>query len=166
MQTYRKVLIIYMFNRYILSSVCLRMNQFSQLSLIQYIFSLSIYLVMIVRIRVLLSPYHHQIGSMNNFRWFMMRSLNNGVRCMFSYDLISSVSDFLSDLRWFVLFLVHLAIEITYDRFWFDLWNWFFVCFNYNNNIYEFCKLKERPGTWTGRTLPRNIVILTAWFTL
>ena len=43
--------------KYILSSVCLRLSQFSQLSFIQYmglcVFSLPIYLMMIVRIRVL-----------------------------------------------------------------------------------------------------------------
>ena len=46
-----------MFVRYILSQVCLRLSQFSQLSLIQYVglcvFSLPISLIMIVRICVL-----------------------------------------------------------------------------------------------------------------
>ena len=54
--------------RYILSSVWVRSNIFSQLSIIQYmglcVFSLPISLVMIDRIYTL-SYYHYQIGSMN-----------------------------------------------------------------------------------------------------
>ena len=55
--------------RYMLSSVCLRFRQFSQLSFIQYmglcVFSLPNSPVMIVRMCAL-SYYHHQIGSINH----------------------------------------------------------------------------------------------------
>ena len=71
--------------RYILSSVCVRLSIFSQLSTIQYmglcVFSLRISLVMIERINTM-SYYHHQIGSMNYYPLFRVRSWNNGMRCM------------------------------------------------------------------------------------
>ena len=35
-----------------------------------------------------LSYYHHQIGSMNYYPLFRVRSWNNGVRCMFFYIII------------------------------------------------------------------------------
>ena len=35
-----------------------------------------------------LSYYHHQIGSMNSYPLFRVRSWNSGVRCMFFYILI------------------------------------------------------------------------------
>ena len=35
-----------------------------------------------------LSYYHHQIGSMNYYPLFRVRSWNNGMRCMFLYILI------------------------------------------------------------------------------
>ena len=75
--------------RYILSSV--RLSIFSPLSIIQYVglclqfthFSCddweNIYT---------LSYYHHQIGSMNYYPLFRVRSWNNGVRCMCFYILI------------------------------------------------------------------------------
>ena len=73
--------------RYILSSVWVRLSIFSRLSIIQYVglyvFSLPISLVMIERIYIYtLSYYHHQIGSMNYYQLFRVRSWNNGVRCM------------------------------------------------------------------------------------
>ena len=71
--------------RYILSSVCVRWSTFSQSSIIQYmglcVFSLPISLVMI-EIICTLSYYHHQIGSMNYYPLFTVRSWNNGMRCM------------------------------------------------------------------------------------
>ena len=74
--------------RCILSSVWLRLSIFSQLSIIQYmglcVFSLPISLVMIERIYTL-SYYHHQIGSMNYYPLFRVRSWNNGMRCMSLY---------------------------------------------------------------------------------
>ena len=55
--------------RYMMSSVCLRLRQFSQLSFIQYmglcVFSLPNSPVMTVRMCTL-SYYHHQTGSMNH----------------------------------------------------------------------------------------------------
>ena len=75
--------------RYILSSVLVRLSIFSQLSVIQYmglcVFSLPNSLV-IERIYTL-SYYHHQIGSMNYYPLFRVRSWNNGMRCMSFYIL-------------------------------------------------------------------------------
>ena len=51
-----------------------------------YVYSISISLVMIVRMRVTTSSYyHHQIGSMTHLRLFKFRSWNNGMRYMSSY---------------------------------------------------------------------------------
>ena len=77
--------------RYMLPSVCLRLRLFSQLSFIQYkglcVFSLPNSPVMIVRMCTL--PYHHhQIGSMNRWPLFRVRSWNNGMRCMSNYVLM------------------------------------------------------------------------------
>ena len=71
---------------YILSSVCLRLGQFSQLSFIQYIglyiFSLSISVMMIARIRVLPSFYHHQIGSIRCMTFYILTaSLGQWFKC-------------------------------------------------------------------------------------
>ena len=75
--------------RYIWLSVRVRLNIFSQLSIIQYmcVFSLPIYLVMIERIHTL-SYYHHEIGSMNFYPLFSVRSWNNGMCCMSLYILL------------------------------------------------------------------------------
>ena len=75
---------------YILSSVWVRLSIFSPLSIIQYVglyvFSLPISVVMIEIIYIYtLSYYHHQIGSMNYYPLFRVRSWNNGVRCMSFY---------------------------------------------------------------------------------
>ena len=54
------------------------------------VFSLPTLLVMIKRIYIYiytLSYYHHQIGSMNYYPLFRVRSWNNGVRCMSFYTL-------------------------------------------------------------------------------
>ena len=79
--------------RYILSRMRVRLSIFSQLSIIQYmglyVFSLPISLVMIERIYTL-SYYHHQIGSMNYYPLFNVRSWNNGMRCMSLYILMNS----------------------------------------------------------------------------
>ena len=50
------------------------------------VFSLPISLVKIERIYTL-SYYHHQIGSMNYYPLFRVRSWNNGMRCMSLYIL-------------------------------------------------------------------------------
>ena len=75
--------------RYILLSLWVRLSIFSQLSIIQYmglcVFSLPISLVMIERIYTL-SYYHHQIGSMNYYPLFRVRSWNNGKCCMSLYS--------------------------------------------------------------------------------
>ena len=74
--------------RYILSSVWVRLSIFSQLSIMQYmglcVFSLPISLVMTER----MSYYHNQIGNMNHYPLFRVRSWNNGVRCMSLYILM------------------------------------------------------------------------------
>ena len=65
-------------------------------SVIQYMiygavwFQLPISLVMIERIYTL-SYYHHQIGSMNNYPLFRVRSWNNGMRCVSLYILMTSL---------------------------------------------------------------------------
>ena len=77
-----------------LSSVWVRLSIFSQLSITQYmglcIFSLPISFVMIERIHTL-SYYHHQIGSMNYYLLFRVRSWNNGMRCMSLHILIGCI---------------------------------------------------------------------------
>ena len=80
--------------RYNLSSVWARLGIFSQWSIIPYVglcvFSLPISFVMIERIYIYiytLSYYQHQIGSMNNYPLFRVRSWNNGMRCM-SFDIL------------------------------------------------------------------------------
>ena len=75
----------------IFCQVWVRLSIFSQLSIIQYmglcVFSLPISLVMIARIYTF-SYYHYQIGSMNFYRLFRVRSWNNGMHCMSFYILI------------------------------------------------------------------------------
>ena len=77
--------------RYILSSVWVRFSIFSQLSFIQYmglcVLSLPVSLV-VIEILYTLSYYHHQIGSMNYYPLFRVRSWNNDMRCMSLYILI------------------------------------------------------------------------------
>ena len=77
--------------RYILSSVWVRLNIFSQLSIIQNmglcVFSLPIPLVMI-EIIYTLSYYNHQIGNMNYYPLFRVMSWNNGMCCMSLYILL------------------------------------------------------------------------------
>ena len=77
--------------RYNLSSVWVRLSIFSQLYIIQYmglcVFSLPISLVMIGSIYNF-SYYHHQIGSMNYYPLFKVRSRNNCMRCMSLYILL------------------------------------------------------------------------------
>ena len=51
-------------------------------------FSLPIHLVMIVKLCTL--SYHHQIGSMNHYPLFKVRSWNNGMRCMSCCVLIET----------------------------------------------------------------------------
>ena len=83
----------------ILSSVWVWLGIFPQLSIIQYmglcVFSLPITLVMIERIYTL-SYYLHQIGSMNYYPLFRVRSWNNGMRCMYLYIRINKTKQFLS----------------------------------------------------------------------
>ena len=77
--------------RYILSSVWVRLSIFSQLSIKQYmglcVFSLPISLVMTERIYTL-SYYHHQIGSMNYYPLFRVRSWNMVCMSLYSYVYI------------------------------------------------------------------------------
>ena len=47
-----------------------------------------------------LSYYHHQIGSMNYYPLFRVRSWNNGVRCMFFYILIEISILYVPLMRW------------------------------------------------------------------
>ena len=76
--------------RYILSSVWIRLSIFSRLSIIQSIIQyvglcFSVYplpLWWLTEYIYTLFYYHHQIGSMNYYPLFRVRSWNNGVRCM------------------------------------------------------------------------------------
>ena len=71
--------------RYNLSSVWGRLSIFSQLSIIQYVglwFRLW-------WLREYIYFYHHQIGGMNYYPLFRVRSWNNGMRCMSFYILMS-----------------------------------------------------------------------------
>ena len=83
---------------YILSSVWVRLNIFSQLSIVHYmglcVFSLHISLVMTERIYTL-SYYHYQIGSMNCHPMFRVRSWNNGL-----YVSLYSYKTFLHTKPW------------------------------------------------------------------
>ena len=75
---------------YPVSSVCLRVGRFSQLSFMQNmglcVLSLPIYLMMVVGICTL-SDYHY-IRSMTHLPLFRLRSWNNGMRCKSFYILI------------------------------------------------------------------------------
>ena len=77
--------------RYILSSEWMRLSIFSQVSIKQYmrlcVFSLPIPLAMIERIYTLFY-HHHQIGRMNYYLLFKVRSWKDGVRCMSFYIVI------------------------------------------------------------------------------
>ena len=75
--------------RYILFGVWVRLSMFSQLSIMQYMgLCISVYpsFMMMERIYAL-SYYHHQIGRMNYYPLFRVRSWNNGMRSMSLYIL-------------------------------------------------------------------------------
>ena len=78
--------------RYILSSVWVRLRIFSKLSIIQY---MGLYVCSLPNWWLIeyiaLSYYHHQIGSMNYYPLFRVRSWNNGIRCMSLYILLIHV---------------------------------------------------------------------------
>ena len=80
--------------KYNLSSVRVRLSIFSRLSIIQYVglcvFSLPIPFMIVMNIYTLFY-YHHQIGSMNYYPLFRVRSWNNGMRCMYFYILTIGV---------------------------------------------------------------------------
>ena len=77
--------------RYILSSVWVRLSIFSQLSIIQYMgavcFQFTHFICDDWDNIYTLSYYHHQIGSMNYYPLFRVRSWNNAMRCMSFYIL-------------------------------------------------------------------------------
>ena len=81
--------------RYIMSIVCLRLSQFSQLSFMQYmglcVFSQPISRVMIMRIRVLylIIIIKPEVTKWVRLPLFRVRSWNNGMRCK-SYRLHSN----------------------------------------------------------------------------
>ena len=81
---------------YILSNVCLRLNQLSQLSSMQYmglcVFGLLVSLMMIVRICVLYLIFiiksDNPMIQWSNCHCFRVTSWNNGMRCMSFYTLL------------------------------------------------------------------------------
>ena len=92
--------------RYISSCVWVRLSMFSPLSVIQYVglyvIVLPISVVMIEIIYIYsLSYCHQQIGSMNYYPLFRVRSWNNGVRCMYFFILRNTFSNIqLSEKIW------------------------------------------------------------------
>ena len=74
--------------RYILPSVCLKLNQSPRLSSMQYmgllVFSLPISHM------ITLTYYHHQIGSITHLQLFRVSSWKNVVRCMSVYILMEN----------------------------------------------------------------------------
>ena len=76
------------------------------------VFSLPISLMMTEKIYTL-SYYHHQIGSMNYYPLFMVRSWNNGMRCMSLYILMNSWYGQIAscDIRVLVVFAPNLALR-------------------------------------------------------
>ena len=77
--------------KYILSSVWVRLSIFSPLCIIQYVglcFQFTHFCCVDWENIYTLSYYHHQVGSMNYYPLFRVRSWNNGVRCMSFYILI------------------------------------------------------------------------------
>ena len=80
--------------RYNLSRVWVRLSIFSQLSIIQYVglcvFQFTHFLCDDWENIYTLSYYHHQIGSMNYYPLFRVRSWNNCMRCMSFYILMTS----------------------------------------------------------------------------
>ena len=111
--------------RYFVSSMCLRLNELSQLYFISqmglYVFSFLNYPVVIVRICVLypqmcqwnvyLSDYRRQTGSMNHLTLFWVRSGNSDMHWMFCYISIkSSFPNFGKSIRERVLIMEHCNI--------------------------------------------------------
>ena len=73
-----------------LSSVWVRLSKFSQLSFIQYVGgggggSVYPFPLWWLRECIYFVLDHHQIGSMNYYPLFSVRSWNNGMRCMYFY---------------------------------------------------------------------------------
>ena len=101
----------------ILSSVFFRLSQLSQSPFMQYmglcVFSLPITLAMIARIRVLYL-YNHQIGSMNHFQLFRVRSWNNDMCCGSFYVLTGPGRAYIK--RWAKVGLWRTALELTTFR--------------------------------------------------
>ena len=82
-----------------------------------------------------LSYYHHQIGSMNYYPLFRVRSWNNGVRCMSFYILTLSIID-LNFLYQFNLRLHH---------FWFVF---LFCFFNVKNLFFKRMQVCDKLAKW------------------
>ena len=80
---------------YILSSVCIRLSQFSQISFMQYmrlhVFSLPISLMITVKICVLYLVIIIKSEVWPICHCFRVRSWNNGMRCMSFYILMASM---------------------------------------------------------------------------
>ena len=87
--------------RYILSSVCLKLSQFSHLSFIQYMGLCVISLLIYLMITCTLSYNHHQIRSVTHLPLFRVRSWNNGMCCMSFYILEYFFSKWTKDWLFF-----------------------------------------------------------------
>ena len=114
------------------SSVRLRWSQFSQLYFMQYtrlcVFSSPFSLMMIVRMCVLLSYYHHQTGSMTHLQLFRVMQWNNVyVVCLFIFlyhlyitHSCPNFNDCLANppLRWYYGLLV-----ASHNASWYDMYD-------------------------------------------
>ena len=79
--------------RYILSNVCRRLIQFSQLSFMQYMcIQLTHKSFGDCENTCTLFYHHHQIGSLTHVRLFRIRPRNNGMCCMSFCILINVIS--------------------------------------------------------------------------
>ena len=114
-----------------LSTVWVRLSIFSQLSIIKYmglcVFNLPISTVMI-QIIYTLSYYHHQIGSMNYYPLFRVRSWNNGMHCMFLYILMmrghTVFEGRTTSLIWKHMNTMATIMQVTFS----NVFNWYKIC--------------------------------------
>ena len=156
--------------RYNLSSVWVRLSIFSQLSIIQYaglcVFSLPISYVMIERIYIYtLSYYHHQIGSMNYYPLFRVRSRNNGMRCMSFYILIGSDNGFSPGRRQAIIWTndgILLIGPLGNKLQWNLRWNlYIFIQENaFETVVRKLAAVLPRPQCFNGKSQMANNLIM------
>ena len=107
---------------YILSNVCLRLCQFSQLFFMQYTgrvyLTYPFLLWSLWEYMCILSYYHHQIGSMTHLPLFEIRPWNNGMRWMSCYMMATFVEVFINNFRRILLNLAeHTCMANVNSRY-------------------------------------------------